>query len=88
MLLEDKGFQMVSVIDEEFLTLRDESNRLWKIKQSKFDEWQKLASQASSPKEFEATRPIFDEAMKAHKNWQDHISKNRPKLFLEEIEDY
>ncbi len=49
--------------------------------------WEELAKHTKTGEEYEATRPVFDEALKAHKEWQEFLFKNGRKLLAKPIND-
>lgn len=82
-----KGATMHSV-DSEYLSIRVENDRLKRIYKDKLEDWRKVALQAKkvSIDEYDKTRPLFDEAMKAYHDWKEHFFRNGNKLLMEKIE--
>lgn len=67
----------------------DAMHTSWKLKEESdklFDKWHKEFEIAKTDSEINATRPLFDKALKAHKKWKKHWNRNSESLQLPKID--
>lgn len=70
-------------IDESSYRFFEELKELSDKHESLQEEWEKAAEQAiKDGNDIESTRPLFDEAKKAHNEWQDFLYKHAEILLV------